>query len=63
MEVKCPKCGEKTLYTPQNPFRPFCSERCKLIDLGAWADGTYAVPSNEPISIQDPENMEDGDSE
>ena len=30
-----------------NPFRPFCSERCKMSDLGAWASGDYAIPCDE----------------
>jgi endogenous inhibitor of DNA gyrase (YacG/DUF329 family) len=42
-KVKCPNCGVETEYTG-NEFRPFCSERCKLIDFGAWADGKYALP-------------------
>jgi len=42
--VKCPNCGDKTEYTG-NEFRPFCSERCKLLDFGVWADGGYAVPA------------------
>lgn len=43
-EVKCPQCGHLALYLPENSFRPFCSERCRLIDLGAWASGDYAIP-------------------
>ena len=42
--VKCPECGKETDYEG-NEFRPFCSERCKLLDLGAWADEKYALPS------------------
>lgn len=42
--VPCPTCGEPALYGPQNPYRPFCSERCKLIDLGQWAAESYRVP-------------------
>ena len=41
--VKCPQCGKETEFTG-NEFRPFCSERCKLLDFGAWVDGEYAVP-------------------
>ncbi|MEZ5308324.1 MAG: DNA gyrase inhibitor YacG [Pyrinomonadaceae bacterium] len=44
MQVKCPNCGTRKAYDG-NPFRPFCSERCKLIDFGAWADGDYALPA------------------
>ena len=43
-KVKCPNCAKKTEYYG-NEFRPFCSERCKLIDFGEWADGKYALPS------------------
>ena len=45
--MKCPTCHQPTTY-PDNPFRPFCSERCKLIDFGAWVNEEYAVPSDEP---------------
>ncbi|MGI8469616.1 MAG: DNA gyrase inhibitor YacG [Pyrinomonadaceae bacterium] len=41
--VKCPTCGKKTEYGG-NEFRPFCSERCKLLDFGAWADEEFALP-------------------
>ena len=42
--VKCPGCGREIEYEG-NEFRPFCSERCKLLDLGAWADEEYALPA------------------
>ena len=42
--VRCPQCGGNSLWSNTNPFRPFCSERCKLIDLGAWASESYRVP-------------------
>ena len=42
--VKCPRCGVRTEYEG-NKDRPFCSERCKLLDFGAWADGEYALPA------------------
>ena len=42
--VRCPQCGGDSVWSPANPFRPFCSERCKMIDLGAWADESYRVP-------------------
>jgi uncharacterized protein len=41
--VKCPKCGQQSPYDPSNPFRPFCSERCKMIDLGKWMQEEYSV--------------------
>ena len=55
MKVKCPTCEKEVEWSKQNAFRPFCSERCKLIDLGAWASETYAVPG-EPTLPTDFEN-------
>lgn len=46
--VDCPTCGAKVEWTEANKYRPFCSERCKQIDLGAWAEGKYAIPAVEP---------------
>ena len=45
--VACPNCGNFSEFTPNNAFRPFCSERCKLIDLGLWASEQYAIPENK----------------
>jgi endogenous inhibitor of DNA gyrase (YacG/DUF329 family) len=45
--VKCPQCGTPVPWTPESKWRPFCSERCKLIDLGAWASDRYRVPTSE----------------
>lgn len=42
--VRCPTCGKEVLWTPESQWRPFCSERCKKIDLGAWANEEYRVP-------------------
>ena len=50
-QIKCPQCGILAVYKPENAFRPFCSERCKLIDLGQWASEEYKIPTNEPIQI------------
>ena len=41
--VACPTCQSAVKWTAKNPFRPFCSERCKLIDLGAWADESHRI--------------------
>ena len=43
--VRCPQCGKSSEYSVRNTFRPFCSERCRLMDLGAWAEGTYKLPA------------------
>jgi len=42
--VKCPTCGKPVPWVPENRYRPFCSERCKQIDLGAWAAEQYTIP-------------------
>lgn len=42
MRVRCPQCGKEVVWE-SNPFRPFCSERCKLIDLGKWASEEYRI--------------------
>lgn len=46
-EVRCPTCGKIVVWSPALPFRPFCSERCKLIDLGAWAAEDHRIPGEE----------------
>lgn len=57
-KVRCPQCGGESIWAPENPWRPFCSERCKQIDLGCWADDSYRIPvvgagevpdDNEPL--------------
>ena len=56
--VKCPTCGRQAEYTG-NEHRPFCSERCKLIDFGAWADEEFALPSQtESLSEEDIDKIE-----
>ena len=45
MNVECPTCKKSVEWSETNPWRPFCSERCKLIDLGAWANEEYRVPA------------------
>lgn len=45
IEVSCPGCGETTLYSSRNPYRPFCSARCQGQDFGAWASEHYRVAS------------------
>ena len=41
--VACPRCAAPVIWGPESPLRPFCSERCKMIDLGAWATEEYRV--------------------
>jgi endogenous inhibitor of DNA gyrase (YacG/DUF329 family) len=45
MERPCPTCGRPAEWE-NNPDRPFCSDRCRLLDLGAWADERYVVETD-----------------
>lgn len=47
LTVNCPSCTKKITWDPENKFRPFCSERCKLIDLGDWASEKHRIASEE----------------
>jgi len=50
--IKCPQC-DKMFNIDVSNSKPFCSERCKLIDLGAWADGSYSIVAEDsPMSEQ-----------
>ena len=42
--VACPTCGKSITWSTENRYRPFCSQRCREIDLGAWATEQYRVP-------------------
>jgi endogenous inhibitor of DNA gyrase (YacG/DUF329 family) len=55
--VKCPTCGKAVAWTEAEKYRPFCSERCKLIDLGEWASGSYAIPAES--NPKEHENSQD----
>ena len=57
--VSCPRCGKSVAWTPASVYRPFCSERCKLIDFGAWATEKYRVPVTE--DKDQPEDVAPGD--
>ena len=56
--VPCPQCGGRTKTTPDNQWRPFCSERCKLIDLGQWFAKEHRI-ADEPA---DEDVVETGES-
>ena len=47
--VKCPTCGRELEWSAASPHRPFCSERCRLIDLGAWLSEERAIPGEESV--------------
>ena len=54
--VNCPTCGKNVVWGEQSPYRPFCSKRCQLIDLGEWADEQKRIPGEiNPDLLPDPE--------
>jgi len=52
--VKCPTCRVEVAWEG-NPFRPFCSDRCKTLDLGAWMSEHYHIPGTEDDASEEPE--------
>ncbi|WP_174839800.1 DNA gyrase inhibitor YacG [Solimonas terrae] len=52
--ASCPQCGQSVRLDDANPWRPFCSERCKMLDLGEWFNGGFAIPDEEPPFGGDP---------
>jgi uncharacterized protein len=54
--VTCPQCSKEVAWKNESPYRPFCSERCKLIDLGQWANEGYRIPENK----QHPDQAKNG---
>lgn len=52
LKVKCPKCKTTFNYI-ESKFRPFCSERCKEVDLGNWFTENYRLPSKEKLNDED----------
>ena len=63
-KITCPICGKKNTWRADNTFRPFCSDRCKLIDLGEWASETRKIPG-DPVDPNSsfPDNRDPNDSE
>ncbi len=58
--VKCPTCRCETDWD-NNPHRPFCSDRCKLIDLGGWAEERYRIPGQKLDSEPDVDDDDEAD--
>jgi endogenous inhibitor of DNA gyrase (YacG/DUF329 family) len=50
--VKCPTCSKPVVWSAASPFRPFCSERCKNVDLGAWASERYAISGESEPGVE-----------
>jgi endogenous inhibitor of DNA gyrase (YacG/DUF329 family) len=55
--VACPTCAKSVEWTAGQHWRPFCSERCKLVDLGSWLDESHRIPGDEPASLPDEDDM------
>ena len=58
--IKCPQCGD-IFDIATSSSKPFCSERCKLIDLGAWADGSYNIPTEDSPMSERADHLEPGE--
>lgn len=50
--VSCPTCQTPVIWSPDSPYRPFCSERCRLIDLGEWANESRAIPVYDQFELE-----------
>lgn len=61
MKIKCPKCG-KVVHWENNKWRPFCSERCRMVDLGAWVSEGYKI-SGETLGEQAQESRNEPDED
>lgn len=55
-KMNCPQCGKAIEYSPKNSHRPFCSERCRLIDLGEWASESYTIEAKPELDAADEYN-------
>lgn len=58
LTVNCPTCRKEIPWTDDYPLRPFCSDRCRKIDFGAWADESYRIPGKPAM----PEDIESEDA-
>lgn len=55
----CPICGKETFLqqgSQRNPYFPFCSQRCRWVDLSNWLEGTYRIPAEEKSPLEDPDS-------
>ncbi len=60
-KITCPSCKKETTLE-NNQYRPFCSERCQSIDLGAWAEEKYSIPGEEVSQESEyNDNRDDGE--
>ncbi len=63
MKVKCPTCQKDVVWNSAAAFRPFCSKRCQLIDLGQWANEEHSIAGNEHKQDMLPDNIDVEDIE
>lgn len=61
INIRCPHCGTATTWH-HNPTRPFCSERCRMIDLGRWDNEEYAVPGEKTETETETDNSDEESS-
>lgn len=63
LKVPCPQCQKDVLWQPESTYRPFCSERCRLLDLGDWADENHKISQSPqgatPLSEEMLDALED----
>lgn len=59
MKVNCPTCEKEVAWSAESPYRPFCSERCKLIDLGDWAAENHRIADKTPVDASLSEELLD----
>jgi endogenous inhibitor of DNA gyrase (YacG/DUF329 family) len=52
-QVECPSCGKPVAWVAESLWRPFCSERCKLVDLGDWASERHVIPGSQSEASPD----------
>jgi hypothetical protein len=57
--MRCPICKKPIEATPANRYRPFCSERCRMVDLGTWAGEDYRVPGATVEDREHPDDLKD----
>ena len=53
LKVACPQCRKKVVWSEQSVYRPFCSKRCRLLDLGAWADESHRIAGQPAMDETD----------
>jgi len=60
LKVNCPTCNEIVTWSEESPYRPFCSERCKLIDFGEWASERHSIPGPSVFPDTEPDADPEG---